>query len=241
MAHEQLIHEFVEKVRAGAGENLVSMILYGSAAEGEFHSGYSDLNLVIVARDTSFASLSKLTDAVEWWAKQKHHPPMVLAAAELQNSAATFSIEFVDMKQRHRVLYGEDVLRDLSVPMHLHRAQLDYELREKLFLLRQHLLAAGWRDTRLWEAMLNSLSSFTTLFRHVLIELGQPGRKHSREAVQQLASRLNFDGSGFVQLLDIRAKKLDRKKLRAAEVASRYLAAIDKVAGAVDTMQSSPV
>jgi hypothetical protein len=151
-----------------------------------------------------------------------------------------FSIEFIDMKQRHRVLYGDDALRDLQVPMHLHRSQLEYELREKLFLLRQHVLLAGSNEKALWEALLNSLSSFTTLFRHVLIELGETGRRHSREAVQELASRLNFDAATFVQMMEIRAHTSDRKQFRADDVATRYLAAIEKVAGAVDTMQSSP-
>src|SRR3989441_34016 len=215
MAHEKLLSEFVEKMRTAAGENLISMILYGSAAEGEFHPEYSDLNLLCVLRDTSFASLSKIASAVEWWRKKKYHPPLVLTPQELKDTADVFSIEFVDMKQRHRVLYGEDVLRNLDVPMHLHRSQLEYELREKLFLLRQHILVAATREKDLWEVMLNSLTSFTTLFRHVLIELGEQGRKHSREAVHELASRLNFDSSAFVQLMDVRAKKSDRKQLRA--------------------------
>jgi hypothetical protein len=144
------------------------------------------------------------------------------------------------MKQRYRVLYGEDVLRSLTVPMTLHRSQLEYELREKLFLLRQQLLLAGSDEKQLWEIMLHSLSSFTTLFRHVLIELGEPGRKHSREAVMELASRLNFESSPFVQLMDVRAGKTERTKLHAAEIAERYLAGVGQVAAAVDTMQVSP-
>src|SRR2546429_9980503 len=114
------------------------------------------------------------------------------------------------MKQRHRVLYGEDVLRNLDVPVHLHRSQLEYELREKLFLLRQHILVAGTREKDLWEVMLNSLSSFTTLFRHVLIELGEQGRKHSRDAVEELASRLNFESPALVQLKIGRASCRER-------------------------------
>jgi len=239
-ADEQLLSEFVEKLRVAAGENLTSVILYGSAAEGEFHPEYSDYNLLCVVRDTSFASLGKIAGPVEWWRKKKHHPPLVLTAKELQDTADVFSIEFTDMKQRYSVLYGEDVLRDLKVPMHLHRSQLEYELREKLFLLRQHVLLAGTNEKTLWNVMLNSLSSFTTLFRHVLIELGEQGRKHSREAVQQLASRLNFDPSAFVQLMDVRGTTSDRKQFRAVDVAARYLSAIEKVAAAVDTMQSSP-
>jgi tRNA U34 5-carboxymethylaminomethyl modifying enzyme MnmG/GidA len=123
--------------------------------------------------------------------------------------------------------------------MTLHRAQLEYELREKLFLLRQHLVVAGSNEKQLWEVMLNSLSSFTTLFRHVLLEMGEPGRKHSREAVAELAHRMNFDPSSFVQIMEVRAKTTDRKQLRTVEVASKYLAAIEQVTAAVDTMQSS--
>jgi hypothetical protein len=163
----------------------------------------------------------------------------VLTQQELTASADVFSIEFVDMKQRYRVLFGEDVLRDLNVPMQMHRAQLEYELREKMFRLRQHILLTGNDEKQLWEVMLNSLSSFTTLFRHVLLELGEQSRKHSREAVEELASRLNFDASPFVQLIDVRAKRVDRKQLRATDVVQRYLGSIEKVANAVDTMQSS--
>ena len=239
MAHEKLISEFVEKIKAAAGANLVSVILYGSGAEGEFHAEYSDVNLLCVLRDASFASLSKLADVIEWWRGKKHHPPLMLTPAELNASADTFSIEFVDMKQRHRLLFGEDVLGSLNVPLHLHRAQLEYELREKLFLLRQHFVVAASDEKQLWEVMLNSLSSFTTLFRHVLIEMGEKGRKHSREAVADLAHRMNFDPSPFVQIMDVRAKSIDRKRLRGAEVAGKYLAAIEQVTAAVDTIQSS--
>jgi predicted nucleotidyltransferase len=239
MTEEKLIGEFVEKTRAAAGENLVSIILYGSAAEGEFHPKYSDLNLVCVLRDASFSSLSKIAAVIEWWRGKKHRPPLVLTQSDLRTSADVFSIEFIDMKQRHRVLYGEDVLSNLDVPMQMHRSQLEYELREKLFLLRQHLLVAGSNEKQLWEVMLNSLSSFTTLFRHVLIEMGEQGRKHSREAVMELSARLNFDSSAFVQLMDVRASKAGRKQLRAAEVVAKYLSAVEKVAEAVDTMRSS--
>jgi hypothetical protein len=163
---------------------------------------------------------------------------LVLTASEVKATADVFSIEFIDMKQRYRVLHGEDLLAGLEVPMHLHRSQLEYELREKLFLLRQQLLVAS-DDKQLWEVMLHSLSSFTTLFRHVLVELGERDRKHSREAVSELSLRLNFDATAFVHLMDVRAGKSDRKQVPVADVARKYLAAIEKVSAAVDAMQDS--
>jgi len=240
MAEQELLKEFVEKMRTAAGENLISIVLYGSAAEGEFHPQYSDLNLLCVVRNTAFASLAQLSKLAEWWRGKKHNPPLFLAPEEIRNTADVFSIEFLDMKQRYRVLWGGDVLEDLEVPVHLHRAQLEYELREKLFLLRQHVTLVANSDRRLWEVLLHSLSSFTTLFRHVLIQMGDEGRKHSRDAVRELSSRLNFDASAFVQLMDVRAGKMDRKQLRAGDVAGKYLAAIEQVSSAVDAMPDMP-
>jgi len=234
----ELTNEFVNRIRAAAGNNVVSVVLYGSGADGEFHPEYSDLNLLCVLRDASFASLAKIADVAEWWRGKKHHPPLLFTAQELRASAGVFSIEFVDMKQRYRVLFGEDILQNLNVPMALHLFQLRYELREKLMLLRQHVSLAANKDKQLWEVMLHSLSSFTTLFRHVLVELGEKERKHSREAVADLSARMNFDASAFVHLMDLRAGKLERKQFRASEVAAGYLAAIEKVSMTVDTMQS---
>jgi hypothetical protein len=236
MTHDDLIKEFVDKMKVSAGSNLVSIVLYGSAAEGEFHPEYSDLNLLCLMRDVSLAALNNTAGVMAWWRGKRHHPPLVLTPEELNASADVFSIEFSDMKQRYRVLHGEDLLRSLEVPMAHHREQLEYELREKLFLLRQHLLLAGTDEKQLWEVMLHSLSSFTTLFRHVLVEMGEQGRKHSRDAVAELSKKMSFDDSAFLQLLDIRAKKSERGRLRASDLASRYLDAITTVATAVDRM-----
>lgn len=239
LKHTELTNEFVSRIRREGGENILSVILYGSGAEGEFHPEYSDLNLLCVLRDVSFASLAKIAPVAEWWRGKKHHPPLIFSAEELGASATVFPIEFVDMKQRYRVVYGDDVLRLLQVAMTLHGFQLRYELREKLALLRQHVLLAANNEKQLWEVMLHSLSSFTTLFRHVLLAAGEQGRKHSRDAVAELAGRMNFDASPFVQLMDIRAGKLDRKSVSVSAVAAQYLQTIEKVVAAVDTMQGS--
>jgi hypothetical protein len=75
------------------------------------------------------------------------------------------------------------------------------------------------------------------LFRHVLLELGEPERKHSHDAVVELSKRLHFDDSAFLELIDIRAKKVDRKQLRATDFAERYTGAIERVTSAVDRME----
>jgi predicted nucleotidyltransferase len=239
MVPEKQIDDFVSRLRQAAGENLQSVVLYGSAATGEFHDDFSNVNLLCVLRETSFTKLAAMAPAVEWWSGKKRHAPLVLTREELERSADVFSIELLDMQQRHRVLYGDDPLKALSIPMHLHRAQLEYELREKLILLRERLLLDADSERRLWELLLGSLSAFATLFRHALIALGEVAPHSKREVMQALTTRIQFDPSAFLQLLDIREHKVDRKQFNVKDVFARYLDAVQRITAAVDTMLDS--
>ncbi len=236
MVPEKLINEFVERMRAAAGTNLLSVILYGSAAAGDYVADHSDVNLLCVLGETSFAAIAGLAPAVEWWGKQKHRAPLLMSADEMRRSADVFSIEFLDMRRHYRVLWGEDVLKTLDIPMRLHRAQVEYELREKTILLRQQLLVAAPNDGAKWELLLRSLPAFGTLFRHTLMALGDAGVGSKREAAAALAGKLGIDTSVFGELLDIRERKKDRKSANVDAIFARYLKLVEQVTAAVDKM-----
>ncbi len=236
MVAEKQIDEFVSRMKQAAGSNLQSIVLYGSAATGEFQTDFSNLNLLCILRESSFSQLSAIAPVVEWWHRQKNPAPLIMTQEELEHSTDVFSIEFLDMQRHHRVLFGDEVLGPLQIPMHQHRTQLEYELREKLILLRQRLLEAGDNDRALWQLLLGSVSTFGTLFRHALLALGDAAPHSKREAIQLLATRIPFEPSAFLQLLDIRDHKADRKQFDAKDVFTRYLAAVQHVTTAVDTM-----
>jgi predicted nucleotidyltransferase len=239
MIPEKQINEFVDRLRTAAGTNLESVILFGSAVAGDFHPQSSDINLFCVLRDSSFAALQAVAPAVKWWDAQKQPPPLFMTRSEIERSTDVFTIEFIDMKQNHRVLFGEDVLDSLRISPDLHRVQVEYELREKLVLLRQQLVLALGNEARVWELLLQSVSSFATLFRHVLIVLGHNVPPGKRAAVQALSKHIGFDASGIEQTLNVRERKADPKKLDVSDIFSRYLAAIEQVASAVDRMLDS--
>src|SRR5437588_438688 len=110
MVPQNKIDDFVQRARIAAGENLQCVILYGSAVAGDFHPDYSNVDLLFILRDISFASLQALSPAVKWWQRQKQPAPIVMTYAELERSAAVFAIEVMDMQRRHRVLLGDDPL-----------------------------------------------------------------------------------------------------------------------------------
>jgi nucleotidyltransferase-like protein len=228
------VEEFVKRCREAAGSNIEAIILFGSSVSGDFHPGLSDFNLFCLLRDGSFAALQALAPVAKWWNGQKQPPPLCMTRRELERSSDVFAIELLDMVQHHRVLFGEDVLKGLHISTHLHRVQVEYELREKLVLLRQHVLLAADSNSRLWDVLLHSAPSFATLFRHALIAVSGGAPSGRREAVQKLSEQVAFDPSAIQTILDVRERRSDPKKLDVNDLCARYLAAIEKVTAVID-------
>src|SRR4249920_1601031 len=151
-----IVDEFAKRAREACGTNVESVILFGSAVAGDFHPGLSNLNLLCILRVSSFEALKALAPVAKWWDGQQQPPPLCMTRQELERSTDVFTIELLDMKQHHRVLFGDDVVQGLQIPMSLHRVQVEYELREKLILLRQQFLLASENKTRLWDLLLRS-------------------------------------------------------------------------------------
>jgi hypothetical protein len=234
MVPEKQITELIGRLADAAGANLKSVILYGSAAAGDYVPEHSDLNLVCVLDETSFATIEALAPVVEWWGKQKHHSPLLMTEDELRRGADVFSIEFLDMQQNYRVLWGADLLKGLEIPMKLHRAQVEYELREKTILLRQRLLVVAGDTDAKWDLLLRSVSTFATLARHALRAMGESAVLSKREAMETLKARTNFDASAFQQVFDVRERKVDRKTMNVDQLFARYLKAVGQLTAAVD-------
>ncbi|MGE5113641.1 MAG: nucleotidyltransferase domain-containing protein [Acidobacteriaceae bacterium] len=233
MVPEEKIQEFVKRAREAAGENLESVILYGSAASGKFDPEFSDINLLCLLRDTGFDHIAALGRVASWWHGQKQPAPLVMTRAELESTTDVFTIELLDMKRHHRVLFGDDVLQGLEIPMNLHRVQVEFELRQKLILLRQRTLLAR-KEEHLWKLLLQSAPSFVTLFRHALMAMGHQPPEDKREVVQQLSKVIGFDPAAIERVLAVREHQATRGKATVYGLMGDYLAAVEKVTAAVD-------
>lgn len=228
------LDELVQKLKAAAGANLKSVILYGSAATEEFHAKHSDLNVLCVVEQADAAHLEALRDAVAWWTRRGHRAPLVFTLEELRRSADIFAIELLDMKSRHRVLHGENVLTELQVPMHHHAIQVERELRSDWLRLRQAILAAPKKPKVYLELMAGSFSSFAALFRHVLIAMGEPTAQTKREAIDRVAQFAAADPTGFHTVLALREGKLKEREIGVEKTMNEYLTFVDAVTDRFD-------
>ncbi len=154
---------------------------------------------------------------MEWWIRRGQRPPLVFTLDELRRSADIFTIELLDMKSRHRILYGENVLAEIAVPLRHHSIQVERELRTDWLRLRQAILAAPKKPKVYLELMVSSFSAFAALFRHALIALGEAPAETKREAIDRIAKFAGADPAGFQTILSLREGKLKRPRHRCRE------------------------
>lgn len=229
---------FIDDLRSTHGANLSSVILYGSAAAGDFVPMRSDYNILVALHKIGPLDLRNAQACVREWARLGNPVPVYFTVSELQNASDVFPIEFYQMGIARKVLYGPDVLADLNISDRFLRLQAEYELRSKLIQLRRQYIPASVSVDGLKGLMAESLTSFAALFRAVLILKGISPPATKREIVALTAQHIGIDGTPFEKIFNIRennfAAILDETSANA--LFGEYMEQIENVINAVDAI-----
>jgi len=229
---DSMLKELVARLTEAAGDNVVSILLFGSAARGDFSEKRSDLNVLVCVRSTALVELKRLAPSERWWVEHENQPPfLIFTPTELQHSADVFSVEILDMQQHRRVLHGSDPVNGISVPMNLHRVQVEHELRSALLKLRQHYLRASDDNDALLQVAVKSFSSVLALLRHALMDFGEQVSGAAADTIHRIAARTGAEAQGFLAVSALRDHP-DRANMRA--IYGDYLYSIEKVISALD-------
>ncbi len=230
---EDKLQELVSRIHYACGDNLVSVVLYGSAARDDYHEQYSDVNVMVVLRHMKPSVFPALTGILTWWSlEEKLRPPTIMTLEELRESADVFAIEMLDIQAAHKTLYGDDVVSGITVPMNLHRVEVEHELRTTLLRLRHHLLLTADGDEELKAVLGKSVTSVVTLFRHALIALGENPPHAKAKVLEHAAEVFGFNVQPLRSVLELRSDGQHVDNVR--EIYHAYMDAILAVAHGLD-------
>ena len=236
------LKNLVEKLERAYSDRLVSVILYGSGAAGDagdHHHKFSDLNVLCVLKEITPRELADGEPILRWWREHGHPSPLLMSEEEAHRSADCFPIEFRDMQDRRKVLYGVDIIAGLQISLENYRTQVEYELRSKLLRLRQQGALVLSDPAALLKLCVDSVSTFCLLGRHVLLVAGEnPGKGAAasrRNVAHRLREKLGAPSTPFDILLDIREGKPVADS-RPTELFAEYLEFIRRMVEFVDRL-----
>jgi len=223
---QKSLKDFVEDLKNLYSDQLVSVILYGSAAGEDFVAGRSDINTIVILKKVDFDSLQKYQARQRKFEKLGIVAPLFLEPEYIQSSADSFPIEFLDIKNQNKVLYGEDFFSGLEIHVTHLRLQCEQEIKGKLIRLRQHFLEAGTSTEKLEKLLSSSLASFIPVWRNMLRLKNKNHIHGSADILNQIEKEFGFSTEVFRKIWKLKKKE---SKLNSEELQNLYADYLERV------------
>lgn len=233
---EDKFKELVSQLHAALGENLVSVVVYGTAIAAPGNVKPGDYLTLVVADQFGVAELNKARPVVRAWVAQGFPLPVFFTRQEFVDSLDVFAVEFRHLKRAYRVLYGTDLIDGREAAKDNLRSQIEYELRGKLLRLRALYLPEGGSAERLTRLMTDSIVSFVRYLRPILEILGEAPPLGRLATVRRVGERLDLELSPLERILRLRDEPVQLLEAEAQDLFASYVDCLGKIIAAVDKL-----
>ncbi len=186
---QKRIDELVSALQKAHGESLLSVVAHGSAARGGWRDG-SDVDLIIVLRESSRAALESAANALQGARWSARIEAMILVESEIARAADVFPVFYDEIQRCHAVLHGKDVFAGLKIEPHHLRLRIEQELREVQIRLRRAVVDAQGNTDNLRGVVARKIKQVRSPLRALLVKKGV-------ETEDDLAAVLKAAGKTF--------------------------------------------
>ena len=140
------VRNYAEFLRETAGTNARALTLFGSIAAGSYDLKRHAVRNVFVLDKIDLSMIRRLAEHGVKLGKAHIAAPLIMTPDYIKSSLDTFPLEFIEIKQQHMTLFGEDYFEPLDFDNAHVRLQCERDLKVILIGLRQGMLAATGRE-----------------------------------------------------------------------------------------------
>lgn len=233
------VNNLIEDLKNTFSEKLISVILYGSAASQDYLEKVSDINLIVVINELNAKDLKLANPAVEKWVKTKNPVPIFMGKDEWFNSCDVYAIECSDVKDRHKILYGEDIVSSIEIKKCNLRLQCESEIKNILIKLRQSYLVNAKNTKSIEELIKLASKSIFAVFRAVLRinNINVPAK--NSEVIDSLNNLIEFDTEIFKYILLQKELKHGFPKDQIESIIQKMIDSLNKILSYVDKLETN--
>jgi predicted nucleotidyltransferase len=143
-----VLEPLIAAAREALGDDLVSVVLFGSAAEDRLRPT-SDVNVIFVLARFESTRIDGLREPLRTAQAAVQLAPMFLLQSEIALASEVFAVKFADVQRRRRVLYGADPFLGMAPSRAAELAGLREVLLNLELRLRQRYALASLRPEQL--------------------------------------------------------------------------------------------
>ncbi len=233
---KEIFPEIIADYAGIFGDDLVSIILYGSGAGQGYRPGKSDINFMIVLTESGIERLDLAFEMVKKWGKRNVATPLFLTEGYIETSLDVFPMEYLTFQKNYVLAHGRDVLKDLAFDLGLVRLQCEREIKGKLLLLRQAYLETAGKGKPLKELVANSIPALTAIFEALLYIKGKEIPRERKEIIRVTTETFNLDRAVFEKLFELKGKDTKPGDKESLALFKDYLREMRKLSGLVNTI-----
>lgn len=228
------LDKFIEELKNTLGENLVSVIAFGSQANVE--DAKSNLNLMIVTNELTAENLYDISKPVKKWVKGKNPIPVIMNRDEWYSSFDVYAIEYADIKENYRIIYGEDLVPTISINKYFLRLQCESELKNLLLKYKNNFLMNVKSDREMKKLLNNVIKTLLVIFRSVLRLHDSAVPYRAVDIIEFASNYLSFNKIVMSKIAKVRYENEDYTKQELLFIEAELVKDIQNILKQVDAM-----
>ena len=228
---------FLRSIKKQKDLKFEAILVYGSAARGEFLPGYSNINVLIVLEHVTQPLLQQWSGIHKQWAREKIVAPLFLTHKDLQQSSDAFPLEFLGIKEQHVLLEGRDPFPELHVNATNLFLQCRQEVHANLLRVRQNYVEGCGRIEAIQTLLPLSLTSLLPCLRGLYRLQDRPSNMKSPEVLEELQTTLSVDPSVFQEVWRLKRGLSTPGKHELPKLLERYLTGLGQLVDKIESMK----
>lgn len=210
-----IVDEYVKDHLDILGDNIQSIIMYGSAVTHEFIPGKSDVNMLILLKNDSLDNLLNISHLQQKWCKRGVAVPFYLSEKFIIKSLHIFPLEVLDIKENYRVLQGIDVLNAIEIDKQDIFLQCERELKGFSIQLRRSSINLAQNEKQLFQLAADSMKDLIPVLKGIIALYDETIPNSKSEIVAKIEDLMNLGASSLSEVFNIAnsVKKIDIKEL----------------------------
>ncbi|HCZ12820.1 MAG TPA: hypothetical protein DHV16_11380 [Nitrospiraceae bacterium] len=229
---------FIGEILESRNGNIHSIHIVGSSITADFDEKSSDINSVIVLKKMDLGFVEFLAPLGKKYSKKGIAAPLIMTPEYIQESLDVFPIEFLDIKNIHKTVYGEDIFGELEINRPHLRLQCEREIKTKLIGLRQGYISSLGDKKILTERLSLSITGYMPLFRAIIYLLGKEPPIPKHDVVAALQKMTGTETAVFESMLLLKRKKIVLSKEDLGSSFEQYYSATEGIGKIVDELQA---
>src|SRR5574344_299653 len=228
------LEKYISELKIIFNSRLKSIFVYGAKTNATSDKLNDDTNLMIITENLSGEDLKKCSRPTKQWIKGgifegKNPLPVIMDEQEWFNSADIYAMEYSDIKANNKIIFGENLIKNIEIKPEDLRFQCESETKNLLMKFRNHYLLYAYSPAQMDKSIVPVVKTINAIFKAILrINNIEPSIK-AQENLGKVHDLCDIDKPFFEKLLCRKEKKCNFNRKETYELANKTVLELDKL------------